>query len=111
MKHIIGAFSTLMILMLNILVCIALISVSGDVAAAKEYKADVAAEIENSNFNPNVISACIDQASAVGYKLEVTNCVYDELHDIQAAEIVLTYHYDIPLFGIRDTKTTRGIAR
>ena len=42
------------------------VSVSGQIAAAKEYKADVIAEIENSNFNPSVIAACTSQADEVG---------------------------------------------
>lgn len=111
MKHIIGAFSTLVILVLNIFICIAMVTVSGNVAEAKEYKADVVAEIENSNFNPNVIHGCMAQAEDAGYTLQLTSCTYDELHNIQTAEIILTYSYEIPLFGIRETKTTRAIAR
>lgn len=111
MKHIIGAFSTLVTLVLNIFICIAMITVSGEVAAAKEYKADVVAEIENSNFNPNVIHGCIAQAKDAGYTLQIESCTYDELNNIQTAEIILSYSYAIPLFGISDTKMTRGIAR
>ena len=111
MKHIIGGFGTLFVLVLNIFICIAVSSASGAVAEAKEYKADVIAEIENSNFNPNVISECVNQAQAAGYELQVTACTYDENSNIQTAEVVLTYSYKISLLGISDTKTTRGIAR
>lgn len=111
MKHIIGAFSALLILMLNSFLCITVSTVSAEVAAAKEYKEDVIAEIENSNFNPAVIQQCIAQASAEGYRLSVTNCVYEEDNNIQSAEVILEYTYRLPLFGITETKTTRGIAR
>lgn len=111
MKQIIGAFSMLFVLMLNIFICISIGTVSGDVAAAKEYKTDVIAEIENSNFNPNVIDSCILQAKEQGYTLQITNCVYDENSNIQTAEVILSYDYKIPLFGIKDTKMTGGIAR
>ena len=111
MKSIVGAFGTLLVLVLHIFLCIAVCTVSGQVAEAKEYKADVIAEIENSNFNPNVINGCIAQARTNGYELQVTNYVYDVNHDIQTAEVVLKYAYTIPLLGIADTKTTRGIAR
>lgn len=84
---------------------------TGSMAEAKEYKAQVIAEIENSNFNPNVIAACVTQAEAVGYNLSVTNCTYDENYDIKTAEVVLSYQYNLPLFGISETKMTRGIAR
>lgn len=111
MKHIISVFTSLFILVVNIIAVTAMITLSGDVAAAKEYKADVIAEIENSNFNSNVINSCIAQAGQAGYTLQVTNCTYDDLNNVQTAEVILSYSYQIPLFGIVDTKTTRGIAR
>lgn len=111
MKQIISAFGTLIILMLNIFVCVVIVNASGTVAEVKEFKADVIAEIENSNFNQNVINSCISQAQAAGYELQVTNCTYDASNDIQTAEIILTYKYELPIFGISETKTTRGIAR
>ena len=111
MKHIISAYATLFILMLNIIICISMCNISIVVAAAKEFKADVIAEIENSNFNSNVINGCILQARETGYELMITNCIYDENANIQSAEILLEYTYTIPLLGISETKTTRGIAR
>lgn len=111
MKSIIGAFGTIMVLMLNLVMCIGVNNVSVTTAAAKEFKADVVAEIENSNFNPNVINGCIKQAQDAGYELEITSCTYDENNNIQTAEVVLTYSYHIPLFGMSGTKSTRGIAR
>lgn len=111
MKNIISVFTSLFILVVNIIAVTAMITVSGDVAAAKEYKADVVAEIENSNFNPNVINTCISQARQSGYTLEVRAGTYDERNNMQTAEVILSYSYQIPLFGITDTKTTRGIAR
>lgn len=111
MRNIIGAFSALVILVLNLFLCISVSSTSAAVSAAKEYKADVIAEIENSNFNPGVINACVQQARELGYSLEVNGYVYDEANDIQSAEVVVTYSYEMPLFGIAKTQMTRGIAR
>lgn len=111
MKHIISAFGVLFALVLALFMCASVASESGQVAAAKEYKADVIAQIENSNFNPNVIADCIRQASDAGYQLEVNSCTYDENSDIQTAEVILTYQCEMPLFGISESKTTRGIAR
>lgn len=111
MKHIISAFSTLLVLVLNLLLITMILTVSVKTAAAKEYKAAVVAEIENSNFNPKVISGCIKQAADSGYTLEVNRCVYDERNDICTAEVLLGYTYEIPLFGICESKITRGIAR
>lgn len=111
MKNIVSAFSMLLVLMINSFVGIGLIGVSGEIAAAKEYKADVIAEIENSNFNQHVINGCIEQAKASGYKLTVTNCSYDDNRNIQSAEVILGYTYEIPILGIKDTRMTRGVAR
>lgn len=111
MKNIISGYAILFVFVCNILICIQVAGASGQTAAAKEYKADVVAEIENSNFNPNVVAACISQAEAAGYHLEVKKCTYDENLDIQTAEIVLEYSYSMPIFGINEKRTTRGIAR
>ena len=111
MKHIVAIFGTLIVMMLNTFLCISIINVSGAIAAAKEFKADVVIEIENSNFNQNVIDACIYQAQALGYQLEITNCIYDEQNAIKTAEVILTYKYAIPLLGIVGEQTTRGLAR
>ena len=111
MKNIIDAYGTLFVLMLNVFACIAVTNASTISVEAKEFKAAVISEIENSNFNPYVINSCKNQAQEAGYTLEITNCIYDEYQNIQTAEIVLTYSYYLPLFHIAETKTTRGIAR
>lgn len=110
MKHIVSAFGTLLMLLINIGICIGAVTVGSQVAAAKEYKADVISEIENSNFNPNVIAACIRQATDAGYELEVRNAA-DVNHEVQTAEVILSYSYKFPVLGISQRKTTRGIAR
>lgn len=111
MKHIVEAFSVLVSLMLNLFVCIAVLNVSAEVAAAKDYKAAVIAEIENSNFNPSVISDCVNRAAEHGYVLEIQTCAYDAESNTSTAEVLLTYEYEIPLFGMHGSRTTRGVAR
>ena len=101
MRQIIGAFGILFIMMANIFICTGLIGSSGQVAAAKEYKSQVVAELENSNFNPGVIDACKKKAAEDGYELEISDCVYD----------ALKYHYRIPVLGIYEENITYAIAR
>lgn len=101
----------LTVLMLNLLLCAAVLTMSAEAAAAKEYKAAVVAEIENCNFNPRVIEACRTQAAERGYTLEVTTGVYDENQDVRMAEVLLKYRYEVPLLGISGEHTTRGVAR
>ena len=111
MKYIIEVFSVLLLLVLQLTVCVAVVSVGAQVAAAKEYKAQVVAELENSNFNPVVIAGCKEQAETLGYELEIVPCVYDDTYARQIAEVRLTYHYQIPLLGVSQERVARGIAR
>ena len=111
MKHIIEAFGSIVVMMLSMFLCIGVCNVCGIVAEAKELKADIIAEIENSNFNPKVIDACKMQAESMGYEVQITNCVYDDRQDIQSAEVILHYSYRMPLLGIEEMRATRGIAR
>lgn len=111
MKAIVEVFSGILLLMILTYAEINVSVATYSVECAENYRATVTAEIENSNFNPNVIDACKNEAVNMGYDLQIANCTYDEQHDIQTAEIVLTYDYRIPLFGIEETRSTRGIAR
>ncbi len=111
MRQIISAFSVVGAFVLIIFICLSVNAAPIAAAEAKEYKEDVIAEIENSNFNPNVIDACRTQAQSSGYELDIINCQYDENNFITCAEVVLTYTYKLPLFSLEETKTTRGIAR
>lgn len=111
MRHIIGAFSTLIFLLLHLWIGAAVLTFGAEAAAAKEYKAAVIAEIENSNFNPNVIAGCRQEATRRGYLLEVQCSTYDEEQDIRSARVRLSYSYEIPLLGISGQKMTEGVAR
>lgn len=111
MRHIVGAFSTMLVLLLNLLFAAEILSVSAKTAEVKSYKAAVIAEIENSNFNPHVIRACQEQAKDMGYELEVSSCMYEENYDRRLAKVTLKYDCAIPLLGIEAKKVTYGIAR
>ena len=77
----------------------------------KEYKSQVVAELENSNFNPGVIDACKKKAAEDGYELEISDCVYDAWQNMRAAQVALKYHYRIPVLGIYEENITYAIAR
>lgn len=111
MKHIVEGFSVLFVMMLNLCMAAGVLNVTAKVAEVKEYKAAVTAEIENSNFNPNVIAACIKDADVRRYSMEVTTCSYGEDAGRQMAEVCLTYEYEVPLIGVSGQSVTRGIAR
>lgn len=110
MKHVIEGFFVLFVLILHLFLAAEVLGVTAKAAEAKEYKAAVVAELENSNFNPNVITACIKAAKEQGYELQIEVCEYEE-EGRQIAEVLLTYDYEMPLFGVAGQKVTRGIAR
>ena len=118
MKNIISAFTTLFFYLLCVFGAAALLTASAQTAAAKEYKkapfmiADevVIAEIENSDFNRDVISSCISQAQSAGYTLTVTPSANADGETV-SADVILSYDYKMPVFGIEKTHMTRGIAR
>ena len=72
MKNIINAFTTLFFYLLCVFGAAALLTASAQTAAAKEYKADVITEIENSDFNTGVVQQCFLQSEEAGYQLKVT---------------------------------------
>lgn len=111
MKYIVEAFGVMLVLAMNLFLCIGVVGISADVAAAREYKADVIAEIENSNFNPSVMDGCREQAALQGYELVISTYRYDPVYDRCIAEVELTYNYEIPLLGIMEQRVTRGVAR
>lgn len=111
MKHVIEGFFVLFVLILHLFLAAEVFGVTAKAAEAKEYKAAVVAELENSNFNPNVITACIKTAKEQGYDLQIEVCEYEEEEGRQIAEVLLTYDYEMPLLGVAGQKVTRGIAR
>ena len=111
MGTIIKFFSGLLVILIGFFMFVAAIITVSFRIDADEFKSDVIAEIEDSNFNAAVINDCKQQASDNGYTLDVTNCTYDEDNNIQLAEVILTYNLDVPFFGISNTKEVRGIAR
>lgn len=111
MRGIIEIYGMVFLMMLTMQAGLSVVTAQERAGQAKRYKAETVAEIENSNFNPSVIAACEAGAVQSGYVLVVTPQTYDYANDIQTAEVVLTYSYKIPLFGIEQTRTTRAIAR
>lgn len=111
MKLIVEIYCGILVFLMNVYVVLMTGTAELQVTAAENFRASVVSEIENSNFNSRVIDGCIAEAGAAGYTLEVTACTYDAEHDISTAEVALTYQYRVPLLGIDETRTTRGLAR
>ncbi len=93
------------------LLLMGLVGIGVVAAGARSYHADVISEIECSNFNAGVISACKSQAKNKGYELAVANMVYDAEQNQQMAEVILSYDYAIPVLNLVSGHEIRGFAR
>ena len=111
MGQVIKAYLGIFFLLLMGLVGIGVVAAGMEVNAARNYHADVVTEIECSNFHPAVIDACKSQAQKAGYRLEVERISYDAEGKEQMAEVVLTFHYSIPILDLVSDHKVRGFAR
>lgn len=72
--------------------------------AADNYMESVSKVIVESNYNINVIDACIKEAMENGYLLEVHVQPASKAGVKYYAKIGLTYYFEIPLFGLKQEK-------
>lgn len=100
------------------------ISAGMDINRAKDYKADVITNLENSNYNADVINACIATAIEHDYELEIVT--YDrngnintyaagapagKTDEVYTANVIMKYKYSIDFMNVNSEKTLRGIAK
>lgn len=111
MDIIIKVFSGLFFFLLTSITGFGIVMAGADAAAAQNYHADVVEEIEASNFSPNVIEACKNQAQSAGYELQIFPMVYDGENNIQMAEITMKYKYSIGILELDSGREIRGMAR
>lgn len=111
MKQIIETILSVIFLFIGTVLIVSLISVEADYEKAKNYKADVISEIENSNFSPTVINTCIDEAQKHNYDLEIEVTEINPNSNEKYAEVTLSYDYSIPALNVTKNKTLRGFAR
>ena len=111
MSQIMKAFMGVFLTLFMAVTAMGILAAYMEVMNAQDMQARIVDEIENSDFNENVINTCVSQGADAGYQVEVTPCTYDENNNMRTAEVVVSYEYKLPLFGISGTKSTRGIAR
>ena len=67
MSQVIKSFTGVFFMLLVLLLGTGVLSAQMDASNALSYKADLVAELENSNFSPQVLNGCIQQAIDNGY--------------------------------------------
>ena len=124
MSQIIKTFLSLFFLLFFVVTGVGCISAGADIEHAKAFKTDVVADLENSNYNADVMNACIQSASNNGYELNIvaydksgstrtyqTGQLASDTQNIYAACVTLKYKYHIGLLNIHSDKEVRGMAR
>lgn len=123
MEQIIKTYLGIFLILLLTVTGIGIVAAEVEVTRAREFKSDVIIEMENSNYNVNVLNACMEQAGAIGYDLKVTLYGKDgtsvdytpgvTLPDggITFAEVVLDYSYRTGPFGDLMQHSIRGYGR
>ncbi len=122
MSQVIKSFTGVFFMLLVLLLGTGVLSAQMDASNALSYKADLVAELENSNFSPQVLNGCIQQAIDNGYKISVKTFtrggaarVYitpsaGDTRDVVMAEVVLTYPYRIGFLNSVTEHQVRGYA-
>lgn len=118
-KSFMGVFFILILLLFGM----GIISAQMDVSHALDYKSDIVTELENSNYNSDVLNACIRQAADNGYVVQVrtystggASVLYTapnaaDTTGVVMAEVTLTYPYTIGFLNSVTNHTVRGYAR
>lgn len=113
MSTIIKSYTVILLLIMSVLICTGIISVTVDVQNARDYHAACINEIENSNHASSVIEACKIEAAKNGYELIVTSYVndIDGINTSTISKVVLKYDYTIGLLSVNSEKEVIGYAR
>ena len=69
MEQVIKTYLGIFLMMLLSTVGIGIVAAEAQICQARNFKSDVVVELENSNYNREVINACIKQADELGYQL------------------------------------------
>ena len=75
---------------------------------AREYHEEAIHQIEASNFDSDVISQCISDATKEGYTLKISND--GSYENSSRYKVTLTYHSKVMILGIDQTHTLEGYA-
>ena len=106
MEQVIKTYLGIFLMMLLSTVGIGIVAAEAQICQSRNFKSDVVVELENSNYNREVINACIKQADELGYQLQVnlyedsgaiTVCENGNVppveKEVTMAEVILHYAY------------------
>lgn len=119
-KSFMGIFFFAMIVFLGI----GILNYQTDVSRAENYQRDVLQELQNSDFSPSVMNACIQAGAENNYEVSIdvssgdgTRATYTKNRlaantaDVAAAYVTVVYKSRLPFLGVETANSLRGFAR
>jgi hypothetical protein len=82
---------------------------NADMAAASHYLEEVSAVIRESNYNKEIVNACVNEAKKNGYELQVQLMGSGQKWTKGYAKVILHYEYKLPLLGVASQKEKQKI--
>ena len=124
MPVIIKSFMGIFFFSLVVFLGLGIVNYQMDVNRALHYKQDVIRELQNSNFSPSVMNACMKTGEDRDYEVSIdvslgdgshatyTNgCQAQDTADVSAAYVTVSYKSRLPFLGIETSNRLRGFAR
>ncbi len=124
MPVIIKSFMGIFFFSLVVFLGLGIVNYQMDVNRALHYKQDVIRELQNSNFSPSVMNACMKTGEDRDYEVSIdvslgdgshatyTNgCQAQDTADVSAVYVTVLYKSRLPFLGIETSNRLRGFAR
>ena len=124
MSVIIKSFMGVFFFSLVVFLGVGIVNYQTDVNQASSYKQDVIEELQNSNFAPSVMNACIQNGVDQNYEVSIDVSSGDGSHstysesapasdtsDVTAAYVTVNYKSRLPFLGLETSNCLRGFAK
>ncbi len=124
MPTVIKSFMGIFFFALIVFLGAGILNYQADVNRASGYKQDIIQELQNSNFAPSVMNACIQAGTEQNYNVSIDVSSGDGTHDtytkhapaVDAADVVtayvtVEYKSRLPFLGVETPNVLRGFAR
>lgn len=124
MPAVIKSFMGIFFFALVVFLGIGILNYQADVSGAKNYQRDVLRELQNSDFSPSVMNACIQDGTNRDYDVSIDvssedgthatytkNCLAVNTDHVAAAYVTVVYKSRLPFLGVETASSLRGFAR
>ena len=124
MPTVIKSFMGIFFFALIVFLGAGILNYQADVNRASGYKQDVIQELQNSNFAPSVMNACIQAGAEQNYNVSIDVSAGDGTHDtytrhapaaaaadVVTAYVTVEYKSRLPFLGVETPNVLRGFAR